>query len=384
MQIVTHPKIEILGLTEGIPFESEIDAIYRGYRQCYTKDPMAPMSEMDLQSKLEMMSSIGGYLSYHKQLNLNLAGQDPDRMFTHLRKCEFIMRHANHQSPLEHSKLTVRISNLSRSASHQLVRHRLASYSQQSQRYVTEKDFIFTLPAALRNNESVYQKVSQHLQEVESLSKELKAMGVANEDIRAIFPNATCTEIIMTANFRQWMHIFEERCCSCAQAEIRNAMTQILTYLQEHIPLVFDHAGAKCERLGYCPESEKTTCGKHILKDELFNQMKLKRIHGKTWVADRDPTVPLPTAVNSLDFDRMSACERYHAGFDEAPQPTLEPEMSFTFNLEGNSYPLNEATTDASVARKREYREYGSPQLSVNSTHVELDETGWNTLETLN
>lgn len=382
MKIVTRPKVEFLVNHNDIPFKDEIDAIYRGYRQCYTKNPMKPLKPLTLQEQLEFISSIGGYMSYHQELNENLTGYNSDDLIEHLRKCEFIFNHLNHQSPLEHAKLTVRITHLSRAASHQLVRHRLASFSQQSQRYVTENDFIFTLPPKLRNNETIYNKVQQVLAHIEETAKELKQMGVPNEDIRAVFPNATCTELVMTANFRQWLHIFNERCCMTAQAEIRSVAYQVLRYLRTHIPLVFDHAGAKCETLGYCPESEKSACGRYMRKDDLLEQIVTRKIHGKTWVAERNPNVPIPTPVTSLDIERMSACEQRHFEEETAQTRTdiVPPAMQLEFRMMTpvTSSLLNE-TNDPISNNLSPYDEgYSSVQMTMDRKTINPDSVSWN------
>lgn len=321
MQYVTKPKVEFVldNTSNTIPFINDINAIYIGYRQCYTHDPCTPMKPLKDEEVGSFLSYISNYLNRKPILQESLSQLPIDETVDYLRKCMFIQSHLSHESPLEHAKLTVRITNLSRAASHQLVRHRLASFSQQSQRYVGEKNGLpISLPASIRNNSEAYLAVKECIDKIESTVTKLVDLNIPNEDIRCIYPNATCTSIIMSANFREWMHIFNERCCSRAQDEIRSLAYQILKYFKDHIPFIFDNCGPKCVSLGYCPESDDACCGRTITKQQLFTQIQFRQLHGKTWIAERNPNVPIPQPINSLDLDQMSSCEAYHA---EHPTP---------------------------------------------------------------
>ena len=149
-----------------------------------------------------------------------------------------------HESVLEHAVATFKITGVSRSLTHQLVRHRLASYSQRSQRYVSEeKGFRFVIPTSIwekgKENDKIakaYQQVMEHAFAVYLL---LLEEGILKEDARFVLPNACHTEIVMTANFREWRHILKLRTKKNAQWEIREMANIILDILMERAPSVF-------------------------------------------------------------------------------------------------------------------------------------------------
>ena len=181
---------------------------------------------------------------------------------------------SGHQSPLEHVKFTFAIQGVSRALTHQLVRHRIASFSQQSQRYVKEKDFDYIIPPSIEKNpqaKNEFDKLMVTIQQ--SYTKLLLLMGednlsgeTANQDARFTLPQAAETKIVVTMNCRELLHFFQHRCCLRAQWEIRQLANKMLEICVEKLPAVFSAAGAKCEALGYCPEGEKFCCGKYPLK----------------------------------------------------------------------------------------------------------------------
>ena len=181
---------------------------------------------------------------------------------------------SGHLSPLEHVKFSFAIQGVSRALTHQLVRHRLASYSQQSQRYVKEKDFDYIIPPSIERNPAAkdeFEKLMITIQQ--SYTKLIILLGqdklsgeIANQDARFALPQAAETKIVVTMNCRELLHFFEHRCCSRAQWEIRQLANQMLAICVEKLPAVFTAAGAKCEALGYCPEGEKFCCGKYPVK----------------------------------------------------------------------------------------------------------------------
>jgi thymidylate synthase (FAD) len=181
---------------------------------------------------------------------------------------------SGHQSPLEHVKFTFAVEGVSRALTHQLVRHRLASYSQQSQRYVKEKDFDFIIPPSIEKNaeaKNEFEKLMATIQQ--SYTKLLLLMGqdnisgeTANQDARFLLPQASETKIVVTMNCRELLHFFEHRCCARAQWEIRGLANKMLEICCKELPAVFSQAGAKCEALKFCPEGEKFCCGKYPLK----------------------------------------------------------------------------------------------------------------------
>ena len=145
-----------------------------------------------------------------------------------------------HHSVLEHAVATFRIKGVSRACTHQLVRHRLASYSQQSQRYVNEKDFRVVEPDSIAAKPEAHAIFEKTIESCREAYRALKETGIRNEDARFILPNAVHTEIIISANFRQWRHMISLRGQKASQWEIRRLMLKILAILKEHAPTVFE------------------------------------------------------------------------------------------------------------------------------------------------
>lgn len=170
-----------------------------------------------------------------------------------------------HESPLEHASLTWHIT-CSRACSHQLVRHRIASYSQQSQRYVRMDDLPVIVPESIAKNEGVSRSFELWCRVVENRYRAALREGIPAEDARYLLPNATATQIVVTMNFRTLLHFFAERCCSRAQWEIRDLAGQMLTICKELYPCVFENAGPKCMKLRHCPEAKP--CGSQPWKRE--------------------------------------------------------------------------------------------------------------------
>ncbi|MFA6320333.1 MAG: FAD-dependent thymidylate synthase [Candidatus Omnitrophota bacterium] len=183
---------------------------------------------------------------------------------------------SGHESPLEHVKFTFAIEGVSRALTHQLVRHRVASYSQQSQRYVKETAFDYIIPPSIESDEEMRQEYVGAMRKIQdsynNLLKMFEKKGrkgeAANQDTRFVLPQAVETKIVVTMNCRELKHFFEERCCTRAQWEIRSLAEEMLTICKKELPAVFDNSGAKCVGLGYCPEGAKFTCKKYPLKEE--------------------------------------------------------------------------------------------------------------------
>jgi thymidylate synthase (FAD) len=144
-----------------------------------------------------------------------------------------------HLGILEHISFTFRLSGISRSLSHQLVRHRLASYAQRSQRYVSELDNLaFVLPDAICRRADLHVKVSGLLDKVAQCYESLLIEGISPEDARCILPNATETVIIMTLNARSLLEMSQKRLCVKAQQEIRKLFVQIRVLLKDVCPII--------------------------------------------------------------------------------------------------------------------------------------------------
>lgn len=181
-----------------------------------------------------------------------------------------------HESPIEHVSFTFAVEGVSRSLTHQLVRHRIASYSQQSQRYVKLDQFEYIIPPeieknqeakniyieAMENSQKAYNSIVNMLQEKylnEGMNKS-SAEKKAIEDARYVFPNACETKVVFTMNARSLMNFFRHRCCNRAQWEIRQLANEMLKEVKEVAPIIFKYSGPSCIN-GSCPEG-KMSCGK--------------------------------------------------------------------------------------------------------------------------
>lgn len=186
-----------------------------------------------------------------------------------------ILRQAGHFSPLEHASFTFYLEGVSRAMTHQLVRHRLASYSQRSQRYVSHGEFDYIVPPQLhgrtiKDQGQTVDAVQYFVDTMKLIAERYRhlndALGQAgeqsNQDARYVLPNACESKIFVTMNARELLHFFEERLCLRAQWEIRNVADAMLDLVKAEAPAVFDDAGPKCIRLGKCPEGKKT-CGRY-------------------------------------------------------------------------------------------------------------------------
>lgn len=192
---------------------------------------------------------------------------------------EFIRKivESGHESPLEHVKFTFAVEGVSRALTHQLVRHRIASFSQQSQRYVKAANFNYIIPASIGRDKILLAEFTKVMDKIQlaynRMSKRFEQKGKSgekvNQDIRFVLPQAIETKIVVTMNCRELLHFFRQRCCSRAQWEIRELAGQMLKISKIHLPEIFSRAGSKCINLGYCPEGERFSCGKYPLKKDV-------------------------------------------------------------------------------------------------------------------
>ena len=174
-----------------------------------------------------------------------------------------------HMSPIEHASFSFAIEGISRACSHQLVRHRLASYSQQSQRYVSEEaGFDYVIPETIKKDGELRKDFESFMAEAQRaynhIAQKLNEKGVkgeaANQDARFVLPNAAETKIIVTMNARELLHFFSQRCCNRAQWEIRAMAEEMYKLVKKVSPVIFAKAGPRC-LYAPCPEGEYT-CGK--------------------------------------------------------------------------------------------------------------------------
>lgn len=200
-----------------------------------------------------------------------------------------------HESPLEHVTFTFAVEGISRSCSHQIVRHRIASFSQQSQRYVKLNQFEYIVPPeieqieeakevfidAMNKDQEAYDKLvdilfEKHYNNLINCGKNEKeakrnAEKKAIEDARYVFPNACETKMVFTMNTRSLYNFFHHRCCERAQWEIRELAIEMLRQVREIAPILFKNIGPKCVT-GPCPEG-KMTCGDIVQVRERFNNL---------------------------------------------------------------------------------------------------------------
>ena len=203
-----------------------LETLYKAARRCYSEDSGIPKEA------------------------------DPASMSKLVKRC---MR-SGHTSILEHVSFTFHIDGISRACSHQLVRHRMASYAQQSQRYADAQQSYVTPPSMVRdaNLHAAYVDVMKKAFEAYSALVEL---GVPKEDARYLLPQASATSIVVTMNARELReNFFPLRLCLRAQWEIRQVAFEMLSRCRCLLPQVFDDAGARCDILGYCPETNG--CGR--------------------------------------------------------------------------------------------------------------------------
>ncbi|NLJ78358.1 MAG: FAD-dependent thymidylate synthase [Tissierellia bacterium] len=206
-----------------------------------------------------------------------------------------VLMDLGHESPIEHISFTFGVEGVSRSLSHQLVRHRIASYSQQSQRYVKLDQFEYIIPPAISKDDRAREIFIQAMEEdqehynniVDILQatkfKEYLDQGISEsearrksekeaiEDARYIFPNACETKVVFTMNARSLLNFFRLRCCNRAQWEIRDLAIEMLKEVKDIYPTLFRNAGPGCLN-GPCPEGTMT-CGRIAEVREQFNKL---------------------------------------------------------------------------------------------------------------
>ncbi|MDY0004171.1 MAG: FAD-dependent thymidylate synthase [Polyangia bacterium] len=231
-------RVELLSMTpDALPL------IYAAFRQCYHAGFVADMWPRLLSGEIDRET-----------------------------QADFVRKtmESGHDSPVEHVSMTFAVEGVSRACSHQVVRHRIASYSQQSQRYVAEDEIDYILPPAIARIPEARERFERFMSEAQAAYNDLRGIlashgrkAKANEDARFVLPQAAETKLVLTMNARSLHHFFHLRCCQRAQWEVRALASAMLTICKERLPALFAMGGAKCEQLGYCPESPKFACGKY-------------------------------------------------------------------------------------------------------------------------
>lgn len=201
-----------------------------------------------------------------------------------------------HFSTIEHATFTFAIEGVSRTLTHQLVRHRLASYSQQSQRYVDAQDFDYIIPPSIAQDPKAKEQFIEAMQQAANAYQKLrttltqyhqdrlkqegedeksafaKAEKMANEDARFVLPGACETKILVTMNARELHHFFRQRCCMRAQWEIRQLANEMLRLAKQAAPALFQNCGPACVN-GPCPEG-KMSCKQAARMREFYQNLR--------------------------------------------------------------------------------------------------------------
>ncbi|TAK36527.1 MAG: FAD-dependent thymidylate synthase [Chloroflexota bacterium] len=216
-----------------------------------------PEPELLIASAARLCYSASGI----EQIVQRMTPEEVDRMLDQLLS-------SGHLSPFEHASFSFGVEGISRAASHQLVRHRLASYSQQSQRYVSLRRLEYVVPPTIKERGALQQEYEAAMESVHRLYLRLLEEGVPAEDARFVLPNATATRLVMTMNARELMHTCSIRLCVRAQWEIREMFALVRAEVVRVAPRLGRELKIKCDRLGYCDERE--SCGLYPLKGEVL------------------------------------------------------------------------------------------------------------------
>ncbi len=189
-----------------------------------------------------------------------------------------------HHSILEHASFTFSIEGVSRACTHQLVRHRIASYSQQSQRYVSLENANFVVPLTIKKDQKAREIFDRIIKEARDAYRKLLELGVPEEDARYVVPQAVQTNIVVTMNARELLHFFKLRCCMRAQWEIRALAWRMLSLVKKVAPTIFENAGPPCISEGMCPEEEFPCKLREMLKrgGKIGNTDKTNNSHNRT------------------------------------------------------------------------------------------------------
>jgi len=167
---------------------------------------------------------------------------------------------SGHTSTIEHVSFTFAVSGVSRVLTHELVRHRIASYSQQSQRYINGQNFGFVVPPKISANKEARKIFEATIKDLGKKYEQLIQLGIPKEDARFILPNATDVKMVITMNARALFNFLARRMCNRAQWEIRSLAYAMHRELLKVAPHIFKYAGPTCKTEGICWEGERH-CG---------------------------------------------------------------------------------------------------------------------------
>lgn len=172
---------------------------------------------------------------------------------------------SGHHSTIEHCNFVFSISGVSRACTHQLVRHRHISFSQKSQRYVTEKgQFEYLVPPTVEKTE-LKQEYDEMMKQISEFYAKMVEQGIPAEDARFILPNATTSSLVASLNLREFIHLANLRLCTNAQHEIRNLVKKMCELAIQKEPWLAEYLIPKCEAVGFC--NEIRSCGRKKIKE---------------------------------------------------------------------------------------------------------------------
>lgn len=204
---------------------------------------------------------------------------------------------SGHHSVLEFADFTFHIEGVSRALTHQLVRHRLASYAQRSQRYCEEDGFGYVIPKSIKNDEIALDQYTYYMDKIGKLYSDLRSMDIPAEDARMVLPNACETVIEVKMNFRSLIHFMNERLCTRAQWEIRQMALLMKKAIEEQYPELTKYLVPKCEiheGMPFC--TEHSTCGRYPKLKTIYTAF-LKEKYGLNNI---EPNAITNTIKNSL------------------------------------------------------------------------------------
>ena len=184
--------------------------------------------------------------------------------------CEKALSHAlrgGHESVIEHVNFTFRIEGVSRALLAQLTRHRIASFSVESQRYCDLGEMPMVIPPSILQNPEILNDYAVAMDAVKAFYKKAVSAGISKEDARYATPQSAVTNLTLTMNARELRLFFSLRCCNRAQWEIRAMADEMLKICKEKCPVIFSDAGPGCVR-GKCPEAKP--CGNPRMNEALF------------------------------------------------------------------------------------------------------------------
>lgn len=207
----------------------------------------------------ERLVAVAARRSYDKRSAMQIWEQMTDAEVARL--LHQVIRHG-HTSVLEHINFTFAIEGISRALSHQLVRHRIASYTQQSQQRIDERDFAFTVPPEIRKNSELAKEFQEKVKALAEFYNRAIETGIPRGQARYILPNACATRIIMTMNARSLFNLISQRTCGIEEWEFRMVASKLHQILLGLAPNIFSHAGPRCVVDLVCLEGKKgEKCG---------------------------------------------------------------------------------------------------------------------------